>query len=946
MTDAPSDQDPEALQRQVEQRLGTRIEGVGVIKEIVGIGGMATVYRTETDDGDSVAVKLMHEHLADKGTLRNRFLREAKILDQVDHPNAVSVYRRGTAETGEAYFAMELLDGWEVETVWKKKGKQFPVAEALEIAMQALGALHSYHEAEVLHRDLKPSNLFLTKSGTVKLIDFGVARFHEDDQDTQKTRAGTALGTPAYMAPEQAMGKVDMLDRRTDVYGLGAVLFTLLSGRRVHEADSNDETLVMAATQPADSLARHAPDVPTDAVQIVDTALSWDREDRFESADQMQRAISDLLDESQQELDREEKVSEQEAKEAEEKVSEDVADVVVDITEESIEGMKVMFDRIDQMLQSARMYEWDHDKTQQKARRAFEAFREIMDLDAGECYWQIRPHSFEINEECLWDPDEPFDMVPYNLFLDGFRRIQLRSSLSPREMMMFAEWMTTDPEYDLPPEDDLATILWDRDMPSVDANLVSTPAVIDPDSDDLLQEQTQSLIEDAQSFLDRDGEGKQLLKAMRTGAYAEAEAMSGGSSDEFAGGLGKDFTLHEKGLADPKRVDQLEGAIEPGSQNWDRRVELIVTELWTETTDPSADEGFTQSVRELVEHYVDIHRLKTLLRILIRTHKRLETPEQRRYFTEALLDEETVTKLSNAIRQATNPEIQTLEGRGVFGAFEAGDEEDEEDENSDEIDEKLLKMYGRLLKFLPESYFDAVLRDFVGASRPFRKTIAKYLHRYVTGHEWALADLFDALDTDGIEMLMRIIAHAETEPAFEALREMLRDSSELELRKHALDLLSEKFDLTKQRFDLERDLADLFTDAHPEMRLASLKLARERGFTRIADVAAERAQSRDFHGLPVAERRAVFQTLVSLSERKAREVAIEMATGAGWIPDEQRQKSRVLALRFLGEIGADEEALNAAQKGTGRWWWNSPEIRDAAQTATEQIERRIEAAAE
>jgi serine/threonine protein kinase len=945
MTDAPSDQDPEALQRQVEQRLGTRIEGVGVIKEIVGIGGMATVYRTETDDGDSVAVKLMHEHLADKGTLRNRFLREAKILDQVDHPNAVSVYRRGTADTGEAYFAMELLDGWEVETVWKKKGKQFPVAEALEIGMQALGALHAYHEAEVLHRDLKPSNLFLTKSGTVKLIDFGVARFHEDDQDTQKTRAGTALGTPAYMAPEQAMGKVDMLDRRTDVYGLGAVLFTLLSGRRVHEAESNDETLVMAATQPAESLARHAPDVPTEAVQLVDTALSWDREDRFQSAEQMQRAIADLLDEPQQDLDREEKVSEEEAQEAEEKVSEDVADVVVDITEESIEGMKVMFDRIDQMLQSARMYEWDHDKTQQKARHAFEAFREIMDLDEGECYWQIRPHSFEINGECIWDPDEPFDMVPYNLFLDGFRRIQLRSSLSPREMIQFAEWLTTDPEYDLPPEDDLATVLWDRDMPSVDANLVSTPAVIDPNSDDLLQEQTQSLIDDAQSFLDRDGEGKQLLKAMRTGAYAEAEAMSEESSGEVAGGLGKDFTLHEKGLVDPQRVEQLEGAIEPGSQNWDRRIELIVTELWTETTNPSEDSDFTESIQELVEHYVEIRRLKTLLRILIRTHKHLETPDQRRYFTEALLDEEIVAKLSNAIRQETNPEIDTLEGSEDwgFGAFDQADEEDDEPEG---IDEKLLKLYGRLLKFLPESYYDVVLRDVVGASRPFRKTIARYLQRYVTGHEWALADLFDALDTDGIEMLMRIVAHAGTEPAFEVLREMLHDSSELQLRNHALDLLSTKFDLTKERFDLASDLADLFTDAHPEMRLAALELARKREFTRLADAAAERAQSGDFHGLPVAERRTVLQTLVSLSSGKAREVAIEMATGAGWIPDEQRQKSRVLALRFLGEIGADEEALNAARKGTGRWWWNSPEIRDAAETATEQIERRIEGAAE
>ena len=933
-------QEQEQLQQQVEQRLGTKLEGVGVLEDVVGIGGMATVYRAERPNGQSVAVKLMHQHLADKGTLRKRFLREAKILDQVDHPNAISVYGQGTAPSGEAYFVMELLDGWEVETVWKKKDRQFPVAEALEIAMQALAALHAYHDSEVLHRDLKPSNLFLTKSGQVKLIDFGVARFH--GTGTQHTRSGTALGTPAYMAPEQAMGKVDILDRRTDVYGIGAVLFTLLAGRRVHEADSNDETLVMAATQPADSLARHAPDVPTDVVQLVDKALSWDPDDRFSTAAEMRRAIQGLLDDSGEGLDREEKVSEEEREEAEEAVSEDVADVIVDISDEAIDGMQIMFDRIESMLNSARMYKWNHDKTKQKARHAFEAFVDIMDLDEGEVYWEVRPHSFEIVDICLWEPEEPFDLIPYNLFLDGLRRIQLRSSLTPGELIEFARWMNTDPEHELPPEDDLATILWDMELPSVDANIVSTPSIIDPSRDDLLQAEMQELMNDAEMFLGDGGIGQQVLLAMRGGAYAEAEAMADGTVSSSTGILGKDFTLVRKGMIDKNRVEQLNESIKPSNQQWKRRIEEVVTELWTETTDPVEDEKFLDSIQDLMEHYLAMRRLKPLLRILIRSYARLQKASQRQFLVNNLLDHEFISELADAVRVTTTPGAEDMRGYSFdFKGF--GDDDEEEDD--DTVDKKLLKLFGRLLKIVPEEHFTSILQEFVGGGEAYRKTIAKYIRRYAPSHERQIAELFDALDVDAIKMLMRILADAGTEPAFEELSDILADpEEELELRKHALKLLRKHFDLTRNRFDLTEVLGELVTDKNKELRFAALKLARKVGYKRMVPIITERAESREFNLLPVPERREVLQTLIALSRSKGLQVAIDMAKGHGVIPDDNRQKSRVLAIRVLGEMGENQDALEAVKKGSGGWWWNSDEIRDAAETAAEQIERRLEGA--
>jgi serine/threonine protein kinase len=913
------------LRQKVEQRIGQNLGGVGKLEEVVGIGGMATVYRATTEQGP-VAVKMMHEHLADKGSLRKRFLREARILDQVDHPNSIKVFDQGTADGGEAYFVMELLDGWEVEVVWKNKGESFPVPEALEITTQALDCLHAYHKKEILHRDLKPSNLFLTKSGQVKLIDFGVARFRGDDDNTDHTRAGTALGTPAYMAPEQAMGKVDILDSRTDVYGIGAVLFTLLSGRRVHEADSNDETLVMAATEPADSLARHAPDVPTPVVQAVDKALSWDPDDRYETAGEFRRALMRLLDEDGQ-LTREAQVSDEEADEAEQAISEDAADVVVDISDEAIEAMREMFERIEKTMNTARIYEWEHNKTRQNLERAFEEFKRIVDDELGEVYWQVRPHSFEINDELLWEPEDPFDMIPYNLFLDGFRRMQIRTTFTVDELAQFCQWMILDPEYDLPLEDDLATALWDMQMHSVDAQIVTAPAMIDPDRQDMVTSMTQDLMDEADGFLGEGGAGEKLLQAMRSGAYAEASAMGDQAGSVEMGGLGEDFTTVNKGLIPEKRARQLTKAVEQRGRDWNERLERVFQTVWSESADRQEDSKAAETTKDLVVHYTKLGRTLPLMRILVRSYSKLETSQQRRLFVNEVLTEDIVQDISPAIRQET----LIVEEEGEEGSGQLTDDQ-----------EKLLKLFGRILKIMPEERFATLLRDFPGASEPFRKTLANYLRRFNLGHERQMADLFEALDANGVKMLMNIIADAETQPAFEVMTSMLEDS-DVELRKHALKLLPQSFDVESNQFDLTRQLSVLLEDASLEVRIAALKLARNHSYNRTVPSLAERATSKAFHKLEVAERREILRTLMVLSRSKAKKIAVELATNHGWIPNEDRQKTRVLAMRILGQIGESKEALEAVQKGMGRWrWWNSDEIQECAQSASEDIQKRLE----
>jgi len=913
------DSQPDDFEKTVRERLGTHIEGVGTLQAIVGIGGMATVYSAETSSGASVAVKLMHEHLADKGSLRRRFIREAKILGQVDHPNAITVYDRGSASSGEAYFVMELLDGWEVETVWKKQDRQFPVEGALEVGVQGLDCLHAYHGADVLHRDLKPSNLFLTREGVVKLIDFGVARFR--DRTSERTRAGTALGTPAYMAPEQAMGKVEILDARTDVYGFGAVLFTLLSGERVHEAETNDETLVMAATQPADSLAQHAPDVPAEVVQIVDRAVSWDPEDRFETADAMRAAIAELIETFPGELERRERGAAEEIEGTEHALDRDAADDVVDIDDRSIEGMEMMFERLEHSLNAARIYGWEHDKTTRNIEHTYEAFRETIDREHGEVFWKVRPHSFEIDGEPLWNAEEPFELVPYNLFLDGFRRLQLRSSMLLEEFIEFAEWLTLDPHRDLPPEDDLATALWDMALPSVDAKVVTAPTMIDPDGDDLLLEDAADDLMDRAASMMEDGAGKRLLVAMRTGAYAEANAMmdDGDSESVASGRLGQDFTVAERGLVGSSRLEQLSGAIDREKPDWESRIERVFGDIWGGAIDLDRDSEFVEVMQDVVELYVDSGRLDAILRILLRSYRRLESPAERRFFLEHILDDERVDALTDAVRRATPAAPEDPDA--VPGVVDR---------------------YRKLLEILPDEHLDLLLDHMEHDHRPLRRAISRYLHRRAQGRVSALAEKLRDLDLAGGKLLLKIIATVGGDQAFDVLAAEL-DRDDPELRRRAVELLNRHFDLERDAYDLSDQIVALLDDPDEQLRLAALRLGRNTGTTAVVPAVADRATDSAFNSLSIDERREVLQTLAVLSRPKAQEIACELAEHHGVMPGDERQRTRVLALRILGEIGESERALEAAETGTGGWWWNSDEVRDAAETAYEQIERRTKA---
>ncbi|MDB4995120.1 MAG: serine/threonine protein kinase, partial [Myxococcaceae bacterium] len=274
-------------------RVGQVIRGKWTVESLLGVGGMAAVYAASHRNGQRAALKILHIDFARDKSVCERFLRESYVSNKIGHPACVRVLDDDMTDSGEPYLVMELLEGETVRDYWKRVGRRVPVLDVLKLAERMLDCLAACHDSGVIHRDLKPANIFITHAGEVKILDFGVAQVRE--AAGEMTATGTALGTPAYMSPEQAMGLVDQLDGRADLFSVGAMIHALTTGRRINHGRTENEALIMAATTPIPSVARIAPDLPVEVIKIIDKALSWDRRNRFADAREMQAAVLDAI---------------------------------------------------------------------------------------------------------------------------------------------------------------------------------------------------------------------------------------------------------------------------------------------------------------------------------------------------------------------------------------------------------------------------------------------------------------------------------------------------------------------------------------------------------------------------------------------------------------------------------------------------------------------------
>jgi serine/threonine protein kinase len=286
---APTVASPEST-NEAHIRLGQVLNGKWRIDALLGSGGMAFVYAATHRNGKRVAIKLLKPQLARDPKTYARFVREGYVANLVGHPGAVSVLDDDRAGD-DVYLVMELLDGESLDNHLIRRAAPFTVNEVLNIGDQLLDVLVAAHAKSIIHRDLKPENIFLLHDGRIKILDYGIARLLERTARPDDTQSGTVMGTPAFMSPEQARGRWDLVDAQSDLWAVGATMYTLLTGRNLREAETPNQSLSQAMNVPVPPMRDLLPDLPDVVADLVDRALAFDKSVRWLDAGAMQQGV-------------------------------------------------------------------------------------------------------------------------------------------------------------------------------------------------------------------------------------------------------------------------------------------------------------------------------------------------------------------------------------------------------------------------------------------------------------------------------------------------------------------------------------------------------------------------------------------------------------------------------------------------------------------------------
>jgi serine/threonine protein kinase len=270
----------------VEQKIG-KYE----ILSKLGEGGMGVVYKAKDPLIDRiVAIKMMTGAFAEEKEARERFLREARAVGRLHHPNIVTIYELGV-EGSSPYMVMEFLEGQGLESVLSAR-VAVTLVQKLEYMAQICNALHCAHEHDIIHRDVKPANVIVMKGGTqVKLVDFGIARAGNSGM----TRTGFAIGTTSYMSPEQIEAS-KTLDRRSDIFSAGIMMYEVLTNNLPFPGNEPIAIAIKILREPYPKLAAYLAEYPPELDDIMARALAKDREERYSTAEEFAFDLSRLID--------------------------------------------------------------------------------------------------------------------------------------------------------------------------------------------------------------------------------------------------------------------------------------------------------------------------------------------------------------------------------------------------------------------------------------------------------------------------------------------------------------------------------------------------------------------------------------------------------------------------------------------------------------------------
>ena len=257
-----------------DKLIGTRLDGRYELTDLVGEGGMANVYRaSDVLDNRVVAVKILKNEYSESEEFQRRFRDESKAIAMMSHPNIVKIYDMGFSDKMQ-YIVMEYIDGITLKEYLKQRNGALTWKEVVHFATQVLSALDHAHSKGIVHRDVKPQNIMLQADGSIKMMDFGIARFSRAQSQTVSDKA---IGSVHYISPEQAKG--DHTDARTDIYSVGVMMYEMLSGKLPFDGTGAVSIAIMQISEKPKPLAEVAPNIPVGLRQITEKAMEKDPAD-------------------------------------------------------------------------------------------------------------------------------------------------------------------------------------------------------------------------------------------------------------------------------------------------------------------------------------------------------------------------------------------------------------------------------------------------------------------------------------------------------------------------------------------------------------------------------------------------------------------------------------------------------------------------------------------
>jgi hypothetical protein len=897
-------------------RVGTALNAKWSLDGLLGVGGMGAVFAARHRNGTRAAVKLLHAEYARETDIRERFLREGKIANSVDHPARVPVTDDDTSDRGEPFLVMDLLEGGTLNELRHKTGGTVSLEETLRIFETVLDLLAKCHEVGIVHRDIKPGNIFITDAGDVKVLDFGVARMREVGSGIEATRMGTTIGTPSYIAPEQALGLVSQVDGRSDIFSVGACMYVALTGKRLNHARTEAESFVMAATQAAPSIANLAPDLPVEIVACVDRALAFEREKRFQDAASMRSEVLGLLaalraGQLVRAAPKKEgglKTRGNEALEGLEELSpEEAKDVQV--------RLAAVWKQIGTCLADVRQYGWTHPHALRALDAGLQQVSDALSTHPSSVRWDVGPGAFLFQGAAVWAPDRiPFDRIPYQLFADGVRHIQIKEGFTKDEFRDLVAILLRDVIGGAGKEDDAVTAFWDRRFEHVAYVAIEAFAEGDGgsgDADPLMKGSADLARELANAAqLDRDWhdaslEGRAMRLNLSNQLRESGEAAAALALDPLQRAtMGAQLNLTEERWLE-RFVDAFADGYVDARINRDHAVLEDALREWT------ADELSLHDHREIFQVF---HALCGALA--------LRVPNEARKAEHAMAQIMLPAATLSAILQAVE-----REGRDVQVA--------------QEIDPPVVSGIEKALASVGDASMLELACGVYGTTRSdaLRTVLSAYITQWARGSE---ARIGTVLETAPIElgiMLVNLLAGLGTPDATQALASA-RNSPHLAVRIESLTKVS-----SDEEDEVRIEVRKMLDDPSASARQAALALVAERNLIAAGPAIVLQIQAPTFHLLTVDERRQWFSCLNALSPRRALTVCVAILKEHQIIPTEAVEMTRVLAAEILADM-ASKEALEAATEGAKKRWWNTAPVREASERAVEQIHALIASGAE